>query len=89
MLVGFSVRLGPVGELEAVSAIVPVKLLMLASVMVELAWEPTGVVRRAGLALTVKSGAWLLKNSAIGFAFWSLGVKLARFQLVSIVLVKE
>ena len=89
MLVGLSVRLGPVGELEAVSAIVPVKLLMLASVMVELAWEPTGVVRLAGLALMVKFGAWLLKNSAIAFAFWSLDVKLARFQLDSIVLVKE
>jgi hypothetical protein len=89
MLVGLSVRLGPVGELDAVSAIVPVKLLMLATVMVELALEPTGVVRLAGLALMVKSGVWFLKNSAIGFALPSLDVKLARFQLVSIVLVKE
>src|SRR6266849_8190580 len=89
MLVGLSVRVGPVGELEAVSAIVPVKLLMLASVIVELAWEPTGVVRLAGLALLVKFGAWLLRNSAIAFAFWSLDVRVARFQLDSIVLVKE
>ena len=89
MLAGLSVRLGPAGELDAVSDTVPVKLFMLASVMVELAREPTGIVRLAGFAVRVKSGFWLLKNSAIGFAFLSLEVKPARFQFVSMVFVYE
>jgi len=89
MLVGLRVRVGPAGELDRVRVMVPVKLLMLVSVMVEFEVAPVGKVITAGLAEIVKSAACALKNSAIGFAIASLVVKLARFQLTSMVLVKE
>ena len=89
MLVGLSVRLGPLGELAAESVTVPVKLLILAKVRVLLDLEPSADARLDGFAVIVKSGGWLLKNSVIGLEFASLVVKLAKFQLVSIVFVKE
>ena len=42
-----------------------------------------------GLAVTVKSGDWGLKNSVIVFALASFEVRLARFQFDSIVFVNE
>ena len=55
MLVGLSLRLGPLGELAAESVTVPVKLLILANVMVLLDLEPSAEVRLDGFALIVKS----------------------------------
>jgi hypothetical protein len=89
MLVGLRVRVGPGGELDRVRVTVPVKLLMLVRVTVEFVVTPVGKVMTAGLAEIVKSAAWGLKNSVIGLAFASLVVKLAKFQLTSIVLVNE
>ena len=88
MLVGLRMRVGPGGELDRLRLTVPVKLLMLVSVIVEFEATPVGKVITAGLAEIVKSAAWGLKNSVIGLAVASLVVKLARFQLTSIVLVK-
>src|SRR3989449_10291985 len=99
MLAGVSVRLGPVGELEAVRFTVPVKLSMLDTMMVEFDLDPTGAITglvgltwlfaKPGFCWTVKSTGWSLKDSVIGIALVSLSVKPARFQFTSSVLVKE
>ena len=71
--------------------IVPAKLLRLVSVTVELELEPAWTLSEAGLAEMLKSGEGEvgLKNSAIDVALPSAIVRLARFQLASIVLVSE
>ena len=71
--------------------IVPAKLLRLVSVTVELELEPAWTLREVGLAEMLKSGEGEvgLKNSAIDVALASAVVRLARFQLTSIVLVSE
>ncbi len=55
MLVGLRVHVNPAGETELVSATVPVNPLTGATVMVEVAAVPTGVVTAVGLAVTEKS----------------------------------
>jgi hypothetical protein len=54
---------GPGGETDVVSVMVPLKPLMLVKVTVEVAHKPAGVVRLEGLAVMEKSGdgAVLLK----------------------------
>ena len=88
-LVGLSVSVGPVGELDAVSVTVPVKLLRLLSVIVEFEVAPLRAVRLVGFAEMEKSAVGALKNSVIAFALASLVVMVARPQFVSIVLVKK
>jgi hypothetical protein len=55
MLVGDRVHVRPAGETEDVRATVPVKPLTGATVIVEVAAVPAGVVTAVGLAVTVKS----------------------------------
>ena len=55
MLVGLNVQVRPAGETDEVRATVPVNPLTGATVMVELAAVPAGVVTAMGLAVTVKS----------------------------------
>ncbi len=55
MLVGLRVQVKPAGVTELVSATVPVNPLTGATVMVEVAAVPTGVVTAVGLATTEKS----------------------------------
>src|SRR5690242_913734 len=87
-LVGLSVRVSPAGVLDFVSVIVPVKPPRLLSVMFEFAELPDGNARLEGLAVMAKSEACVMKNSVMAVAPWSLLVNVARFQFVSIVLVK-
>ena len=54
MLVGDRVHVRPAGDTEDVSATVPVNPLTGATVMVEVAAVPAGVVTAVGLAVTVK-----------------------------------
>ena len=55
MLVGLKVQVNPAGETDDVRATVPVKPLTGATVIVEVAAVPAGVVTAVGLAVTVKS----------------------------------
>ena len=55
MLVGLRVHVRPAGETVLVRATVPVKPLIGATVIVEVAAAPTVVVTAVGLAMTVKS----------------------------------
>ena len=50
------VVVGPVGETDVVSVMVPLKPLMLAKVRVDVAHEPAGIARLEGLAVMEKSG---------------------------------
>jgi len=88
---GVSERLSPAGEPVADRVTVPAKLLRLVSVTVELEVEPAWMLSEVGLAEMPKSGEGEvgLKNSAIEVAPPSAVVRVARFQLSSIVLVSE
>jgi len=55
MLLGIRVQVNPAGDTELVSATVPVKPFTGATVIVEVAAVPAGVVTEVGLAVTVKS----------------------------------
>jgi hypothetical protein len=55
ILVGDRVQVSPAGETEEVSATVPVNPLTGATVIVEVAAVPAGVVTAVGLAVTLKS----------------------------------
>src|SRR5215467_13208363 len=70
----------------------PKSAFRLVTLMVEVP-ETTGEnsarLRLGGLLEMVKSGEEVLKNSVMGIAFASFEARLARFQLASIVLVKE
>jgi len=55
MLVGLRVQVKPAGETELVRATVPVKPLIGATVIVEVAAVPAAVVTEVGLAETLKS----------------------------------
>ena len=55
MLLGVRVQVNPAGETELVSATVPVNPFTGATVIVEVAATPEGVVTEVGLEATVKS----------------------------------
>ena len=55
MLLGVRVQVNPAGDTELASATVPVKPLSGATVIVEVAAVPAGVVTEVGLAVRVKS----------------------------------
>lgn len=88
-LVGFRLSVGPVGELDAVSVTVPLKLLRLFSVIVEVACALASAVTVDGLELIEKSAGCDGKNCDIADAAASLPVIVARPQFVSIVFVKK
>jgi hypothetical protein len=85
------VRFSPAGEPVGDRVIVPAKLLRLVRVIVDVEVDPAGMLSEFGLAEMVKSGDGdaELKNSAIGVALPSPVLRLARFQLASIVFGKE
>ena len=89
--VGFSERLRPAGELVEDRVTDPAKLLRLVSVIDEVAVDPDVRLIEAGFAEILKSGEGEegLKNSVMGVALPSPVLRVARFQLVSIVLVNE
>jgi len=60
------VAVGPAGETDVISVMVPLRPLRLANVTVEVPHEPGGIVRLAGPALMEKSGkgALLLNEAA-------------------------
>ena len=83
--------MGPDGEEAPERLTVPENPFRLETVIVEDAEEPGLVEVLAGFAVIAKSGDWVVvaKNSDILFAFASFDVRDARFQLVSIVFVRE
>ena len=69
---------GPVGETDVVSVMVPLKPLILVKVTVEDAHDPPGVVRLEGLVVMEKSGegtlllkvaVWTVSGTGIGVPF--------------------
>ena len=88
---GFSERVSPAGDPVEDTVTVPAKLFKLVNVIVELALDPAVTLSEVGLAERLKSGEGDvgLKNSVIGVALPSPLLKLARFQLTSIVFGKE
>lgn len=88
---GANVRVGPEGEETPVRVIVPENPFRLERIIEEDAADPTLVEMLVGLAAMLKSGDWAIgaRNSDIDAAFASLEVRDARFQLASIVLVRE
>ena len=68
---------------------VPVKPFCADTVTVKEPVVPEVKLTFVGFAVMLKSGGRVLKNSVIGVALASLAVRLARFQLTSIVLVRE
>ena len=57
MFIGLRLVVGPGIEMDAVSRIVPAKLLMLVTLIVDWPEEPWAIVRLPGLAESVKSAA--------------------------------
>jgi hypothetical protein len=90
-LVELNERLSPLGELVAERATVPAKLLRLERVTVDVEEDPEFMLSEDGFAEMLKSGDGDvgLKNSVIGVALPSPELRLARFQLTSIVFGKE
>jgi len=88
---GFSERVSPAGDPVEDTVTVPAKLFKLVKVIVEVALDPAVTLSEVGLAERLKSGEGDvgLKNSVIGVALPSPLLKLARFQLTSIVFGKE
>lgn len=88
---GFSERVSPAGDPVEDTVTVPAKLFKLVNVIVEVALDPAVTLSEVGLAERLKSGEGDvgLKNSVIGVALPSPLLKLARFQLTSIVFGKE
>ena len=88
---GFSERVSPAGDPVEDTVTVPAKLFKLDKVIVEVALDPAVTLSEVGLAERLKSGEGDvgLKNSVIGVALPSPLLKLARFQLTSIVFGKE
>lgn len=82
---------GPEGEETPERVILPENPFTLVIVTVDDAEDPTLVERLVGLEEIVKSGDWVVgaKNSDMAFALASFDVRDARFQLVSIVFVRE
>lgn len=89
--VELSERVSPLGEPVADRATVPAKLLRLVRVIVEVEEDPALMLSEDGFAEMLKSweGDVGLKNSLIGVALPSPVLRLAKFQLVSIVFGKE
>ena len=90
-LEGFSERVRPDGELVPDNVTAPAKPLRLDRVIVEVTVDPVVVLIDVGFAEMLKSGEGDvgLKNSVIGVALPSPVLRLAKFQLVSIVFGKE
>jgi len=90
-LAGLSERLSPAGDAVEDRVTVPAKLFRLVSVIVEVEVDPALTLSEVGLAEMPKSGEGDvgLKNSVMGVAPASLDVSAARFQLTSMVLVRE
>ena len=88
---GFSERVSPAGDPVEDTVTIPAKLFKLVNVIVEVALDPAVTLSEVGLAERLKSGEGDvgLKNSVIGVALPSPLLKLARFQLTSIVFGKE
>ena len=88
---GANVSVGPEGEETPVSAIVPENPFRLERTIEEVAAEPALVDMLVGLEEILKSGDWATgaRNSDIDAAFASFEVRDARFQLASIVFVRE
>ena len=86
---GVSVRVGPAGELVAVSVAVQVKLLMLFRVIVLFGFDPGEAVRLDGFAAMEKSATWALRNSVMGVAEPSPVLIVVKLQFVSMVRANE
>ena len=88
---GFSERPSPAGDPVEDMVTVPAKLLILVRVIVEVDAEPALMLSEVGFAEMVKSGGGEvgLKNSVIGVALPSPVLRLAKFQLTSMVFGNE